>query len=219
MIDPYKKSLDRWYPLIEHPIQRALIEDVYRVKVVPAGRRSGKTERAKRFVVREAMRTPGNYFVAAPTRDQVKRIYWKDLKLLSFSDAFKDRPSDTELTIKFPNGSVISLIGLDKPQRIEGVLWDGGIVDEIADCKASCWAENIAPALDTFNPNKPNYRPWCWLIGVPEEMNHYFDLSEYAKSGKDPTWHHYTWLSSDILPPDVIAAAKARMSERQYLTE
>ena len=78
----YQKSVDRWYKLKDHPVHFALINDDIRVKVVPAGRRSGKTERAKRFIVREAMRTIGNYFVAAPTRDQVKRIYWKDLKLL-----------------------------------------------------------------------------------------------------------------------------------------
>ena len=215
----YKKSLDRWYPLKDHAIQTALINDNIRVKIVPAGRRSGKTERAKRYVVRECMRTPGNYFVAAPTRDQVKRIYWKDLKLLSFSDCFPDRPSETQLIIKFPNGSLLSLIGLDQPQRIEGVIWDGGIVDEIADCKPNAWPENIAPALDTFNPLRPDYRPWVWLIGVPDGFGHYLELAEYAHSGQDPTWRKYTWFSSDILPADVIASAKKRMSARQYQTE
>lgn len=92
----------RWYPLIEHAVQRALIEDHVRFKVVPAGRRSGKTERAKRFIVREAMQTPGQYFVAAPTRDQVKRIYWQDLKRLAFCSILPDKPSESDLIIKFP---------------------------------------------------------------------------------------------------------------------
>ncbi|MEC4606535.1 hypothetical protein, partial [Bacillus paranthracis] len=90
--------------------------DKVRFKVVPAGRRSGKTERAKRFVVREALRDPGPYFVAAPTRDQVKRIYWNDLKRLCFTSALDSRAvSESELIIKLPNGSTISLIGLDQP--------------------------------------------------------------------------------------------------------
>lgn len=72
----------RWYPLRDHPTQLALITERKRFKVVPAGRRSGKTERAKRYVVKEALREAGPYFVAAPTRDQVKRIYWADLKAL-----------------------------------------------------------------------------------------------------------------------------------------
>ncbi len=42
-------ELARWYKLIPHPVQLSLVNDDVRFKVVPAGRRSGKTERAKRF--------------------------------------------------------------------------------------------------------------------------------------------------------------------------
>ena len=109
------RDVERWYKLNPHPVQNALIADNVRFKVVPAGRRSGKTEHAKRYVVREALKVPMPYFVAAPTRDQVKRIYWSDLKRLSFSSLFGDRSvSESDLIIKFPNGSTISLIGLNQ---------------------------------------------------------------------------------------------------------
>lgn len=219
IITPYSRDLARWYKLIHHPVQEALVNDDVRFKVVPAGRRSGKTERAKRFVVREAMRTPGPYFVAAPTRDQVKRIYWQDLKRLSFTSILPDRPSESDLCIKFPNGSTISLIGLDQPQRMEGSFWVGGIIDEIADVRENAWAENISPALDTFNPENPDYRAWCWLIGVPDGLNHYYDMAELARTGQHPDWKLYTWKSADILPRDVIAAAKRRMSPQQFRQE
>lgn len=218
-VDPHTKSLARWYKLTPHPVQSALVSESVRFKVVPAGRRSGKTERAKRYIVREALRTPGDYFVAAPTRNQVKRIYWADLKLLSFAHAFPEAPLETELVIRLPNGSSISLIGLDEPQRMEGVHWAGGIIDEIADVHPQAWAENISPALDTVNPARPGYRAWCWLIGVPDGLNHYYDLAEYAKNSGDPDWRLYTWHSSDILPVDMIAAAKRRMSARQFRQE
>lgn len=216
----HQKDVERWYPLVEHPVQIALVTDKVRFKVVPAGRRSGKTERAKRFVVREAMREPGPYFVAAPTRDQVKRIYWQDLKRLCLTSAFGDRSvSESDLQIRLPNGSTINLVGLDQPQRIEGQPWIGGIVDEIADVREGAWQENISPALDTFNPQRPDYRPWCWLIGVPDGLNHYFEMAEYARTSNDPDWKLYTWKSADILPPAVIEAAKRRMSARQYRQE
>lgn len=191
----------------------------YRFKVVPAGRRSGKTERAKRFTVREAMRVPGPYFIAAPTRDQVKRIYWQDLKRLSLTSILPRKPSESDLIIYYPNGSSLSLIGLDQPQRMEGSLWMGGVVDEIADVKEGAWEENIAPALDSFHPMNPEYRAWCWLIGVPDGMNHYYELAEYARTSEDPDWKLYHWKSSDILPIDVIEAAKRRMSLRQFRQE
>ncbi len=215
----YEQDVARWYLLKPHPVQTALINDSVRFKVVPAGRRSGKTERAKRFVVREAMREQGSYFVAAPTRDQVKRIYWNDLKRLSFCSVLPQKPSESDLIIYYPNGSTLSLIGLDQPQRMEGVFWTGGVIDEIADVKEGAWAENISPALDTFNPTRPDFKAWCWLIGVPDGLNHYYEMAEYARTANDPDWKVYTWKSSDILPAETIEAAKRRMSAKQFRQE
>lgn len=216
----YKRDLARWYKLKEHPVQTALVNDNVRFKLVPAGRRSGKTEKAKRFVVREALRHVGNYFVAAPTRDQVKQIYWDDIKKLSFTSILPvNSVSESSLQIRLPNGSVIFLIGLDRPQRIEGIFWAGGIIDEIADIKENAWAENIYPALSTFNPTMPDYKAWCWLIGVPDGLNHYYEMVLKANADTTGEWKVYTWLSADILPPDRIAAAKRDLSPRQYRQE
>lgn len=215
----------RWYPLIEHPVQRALVEAVskgIRFPVVPAGRRSGKTERAKRFLAKQAMQNPGKrFFAAAPTRDQVKKIYWQDLKLLTFASTHDREPSESDLICYLPNGSEVHLIGLDRPERIEGVLWHGGVVDEIADLRNGdvAWKENILPALNTYNPADPEYRAWCWLIGVPDGLNHYYDLAQYAETSGDPEWAVFHWKSADILPPDVVAAAKRAMSARQFRQE
>ena len=96
-----KRELERWYPLIDVEEQLRLVNDDYRIKVIPAGRRSGKTERFKRYVVKQAMENPGMpYFAGAPTRDQAKRIFWNDLKKLSFSSTHKKRPYETDLIIE-----------------------------------------------------------------------------------------------------------------------
>lgn len=218
-----QRELDRWYRLIDHPVQAALVAAVgngVRFPVVPAGRRSGKTERAKRFVAKMAMRNPGEmYFIAAPTRDQVKKIYWSDMKKLCLTSMCSKPPSETELIIFMDNGTQVQLIGLDRPERIEGVFWSGGVIDEIADIKPEAWESNIRPALDTFNPTRPDYKAWCWLIGVPDGLNHYYDMAQYAESANDPEWQCFHWKSSEILPADTIAAAKRQMSARQYKQE
>ncbi|MBX9638055.1 MAG: hypothetical protein K2Q45_10965 [Nitrosomonas sp.] len=217
------KEENRWYPLKDHPVQIALVNAVHngiRFPVVPAGRRSGKTERFKRFVVKEAMRNPGeSYFAGAPTRDQAKRIFWNDLKTLSFSQHFPKKPSETELKIFFPNDTTISVLGLDEPARIEGSPWTGGGIDEFGNIKEGAWEENIMPALDTTDPRRPDYRAWCWLFGVPEGMNHYHDRCDYALTANDPLWGLFHWKSSEILPPDVIDAAKRVLSPRQFRQE
>lgn len=216
------RQLARWYPLKDHPVQLELLAAVpngIRFPLVPAGRRSGKTERFKRFLVKQANRVPGPYFAAAPTHDQAKKIFWDDLKALTLSAAHPRRPSESERVIYIPNGSEIHVLGLDKPQRIEGIPWKGGGIDEFADVKAEAWESNILPALNTVHPADPDYRAWCWLLGVPEGLNHYYELCDRATSGGDPNFRVYHWKSAEILPPDVIEAMKLAMSAKQFRQE
>lgn len=215
-----QRELQRWYKLRDHPVQLALVAAVrsgVRFPVVPAGRRSGKTERFKRFVAKEAMRNPGErYFMAAPTYSQVKKIYWQDMKALTLSSLHAKKPSESDLILTLPNSSEIHLIGLDTPSRIEGILWTGGGIDEIADIKPDAWEANILPALNTVTPQRPNYRAWCWLLGVPDGLNHYYDMAQYAENSGDPDWALFHWLSEEILPADVIESARRSMSKRQF---
>src|SRR5690554_2353593 len=216
-----KRQLERWYKLKDIPEQVRLITEQARFKVVPAGRRSGKTERAKRFLAKQAMKNPGEtYFAAAPTQDQARKIWFDDLCALTLSSVHPTRPKvSPQPIITLPNETEIHIIGMDKPQRIEGIGWTGGMIDEIADIKGSAWEANILPALNTVNPLRPDYRAWCWLIGVPDGLNHYYDLYQYAMNSGDPDWAGYHWKSAEILPADVIESAKRVMSAKQYKQE
>jgi hypothetical protein len=218
-----QRQLARWYKLKDHEEQLRLVAAVdngVRFPVVPAGRRSGKTERAKRFVAKQANYLPNErYFLGAPTRDQAKKIFWDDIKALTLSATHPKRPSESELKVFLPNGTEVHVVGLDQPQRIEGVEWTGGVIDEIADVKPESIQENIMPALNTVNPTRPFYRAWCWWIGVPDGLNHFYDMAEYARTSGDPQWAYFHWKSAEILPPDVIEQAMRTMGRREYLQE
>lgn len=187
-----------------------------RFRVVPAGRRSGKTENAKRHLVVKALSAKGvpdpRFFAGAPTRDQAKAIYWSDLKAMFPRRLLAEAPRETDLSIKLVNGAEVYVIGMDKPERIEGRPWDGGILDEFANMKAGAWGENVRPALS-------DRRGWCWLIGVPEGRNHYYDLWKYARSGVDPEWDGFTWHSADILDAAEVEAAKRQLDPLVYEQE
>ncbi len=66
---------ERWVPLLPHAEQQRLINSRARFCVIAAGRRSGKTERLKRRLVRcgleglSGVQSP-TFVAAAPTRDQ-----------------------------------------------------------------------------------------------------------------------------------------------------
>lgn len=211
----------RWAPLRPHNVQHAYWTSPHRFNVVPAGRRSGKTELFKRKLVKRALLGTRfdnpRFFAAAPTRDQAKRIYWQDLKLL-VPDAFKaGRPSETELIIPLVNGAEIYVLGMDKPERIEGQPWDGGGLDEYANMKPKALGENVRPALS-------DRKGWLDLIGVPEGRNHYYDtynlaLAEMTAKGEASDWGAFSWKSEDILPPDEIAAARRDLDELTFQQE
>lgn len=215
------RQLERWYPLKDHPVQLSLIGAVdrgVRFPLVPAGRRSGKTERFKRFLVKQANKRPGQYFAAAPTHTQAKKIFWQDLLDLTLSATHKKKPNITDLILNLDNGSEIHVIGLDKPQRIEGIPWLGGGIDEFADVKPDAWEANIYPALNTVHPLRPDYMAWCWLLGVPDGLNHYYDLCEKAKTGFSGDYEVFHWMTAEIFP-EMAEAAEKVMSARQFSQE
>jgi hypothetical protein len=211
----------RWTPLRAHAVQRAYWTSPHRFNTVPAGRRSGKTELAKRKLVLRTIKGTDfvrpRFFAGAPTRDQAKRIYWDDLKAMVPRRFMAKPPSETELTIWLVNGGEMHVIGLDKPARIEGAPWDGGILDEYANMKPGAWQENVLPALS-------DRKGWCDLIGVPEGRNHYYEADKKAKAfmaefGAASEWGSFHWVSADILPPEEIAARRLDMDPLTFQQE
>jgi hypothetical protein len=204
---------ERWTPLDAHAEQRAFFVSVARFNVVPAGRRSGKTELAKRrMAIRSLSEFERKLFCTAPTYAQAKRIFWEDMKDL-IPDEYKVRTHETELTITTVTGSTISVVGLDKPERIDGITpVDGIIVDEIANCKAKTWQEHVLPALST-----KGRLGTADLIGVPEGRNFYWHLWRDAEHL--PGWARFHWKSAEILSEEDIAAARAGMDEATFRQE
>jgi len=222
IVDPIARR--RLYPLRYHPEQARLWKSQSRFNVVPAGRRSGKTEIVgKRKVVHRALRgtkfPDARFFCGAPTRDQARRIYWKDLKLMVPKHMLLGEPSESRLVISLVNGSEIHVLGMDKPERIEGTPWDGGVLDEYGNMKRQTWGEHVRPALS-------DRRGWCDFIGVPEGRDHYYELNNMAKAvfldtppGITPEWNCFWWPSADILPPEEIEAARRDLDELTFQQE
>ena len=239
----------RWYPLRPHLQQHLLFHSTARYRVVPAGRRSGKTEVAKRYLVLAAMcaHSDANFFAGAPTEKQAKRIWLRDLVELSPAEFVADiKTSPGEMFIEYVNGARIWIVGTDVAARIEGTPWDGGILDEFANMKAEVWSVHLRPVM-------AERRGWCWFIGVPEGHNHYYDLfhkalaqgqakqliddgfgraardvleSAYGRKDADVIlatgaieWDAFTWPSEDILDASEIEAARRDMDEDLFEQE
>lgn len=209
----------RWTPLKYHAEQSRLIKSPVRFKLVPSGRRSGKTELAKRHTILTGYRahkfcpwSDPRYFFAAPTREQAKAIYWDDLKAFIPLKDMAGKPRETELKIRLMNGTEFHVVGMDKPERIEGRPWDGGVLDEFANMKPQAWSNNVRPAL-------ADREGWCWLIGVPEGRNHYYDLIQKTNDASDGIWDVFSWKSADILSKAEIDSARNDLDRLTFLQE
>ena len=210
----------RWYPLRYVELQQRAWQSPHRFVVIPAGRRSGKTELAKRILVWRALRGSPHFrpafFAAAPTRDQARRIYWNDLKAL-VPPPLVQGISEGELVITLTNGARIYVVGMDRPERIEGSPWDGGILDEYANMKPDSWSAHVRPAMS-------DRMGWTWFIGVPEGRNHYYDLyrmaqAEMAEGGGDSEWGAYHWVSAEVLPASEVEAARRDLDPLSFEQE
>lgn len=202
----------RWQAVPWTSKQRDLVDCLSRFITIAAGRRSGKTEIAKRKLVKRALAFtafPDGWFVAAaPTRDQAKRIFWKDLKALCPASLVM-KVSESDLTITLWNGCVIQVMGLEVPERVEGTPLDGIIIDECATVKPSVWKAHVRPALATIG------RPgWAILFGVPEGRNHFYHLCNKSKTNEG--WNHFHWPSSDVLSVEEIEEMKRDLDPLTY---
>jgi hypothetical protein len=203
-------------------IQRRYYHDTeHRFIVTCAGRRSRKTLIGDQKILydkdRGALDCPEHcYFLAAPTHQQAKKIFWERRK--RDTKAFCVGVNETDLEVRLLNGSIVRVVGLDKPERIEGQTYPpvkGIHITEFADCKPNIWDKHIRPILADNNG-------FAIIDGVGEGRNHYYDLALIASGGKQPDkilpdvgwsaengdWSIYTWLSSDVIDDEELDSIK-----------
>lgn len=202
----------RWVPLTQaKEVHRRYWQCEKRFIAVAAGRRSYKTEIAKRKAIKRLLLTPGSYFAGAPTRDQAKKIFWEDFKQLIPKD-WVTKVHETSLTIDVANGSRLTVLGMDRPERIEGSMWHGGLLDEIASMKAHTWYNHVRPVLSDTNG-------WCIFTGVPEGRNFFEKIYSTAKDPSEEEWEAFEWTSEIVLSPSEIESAKRTLDPLTYAQE
>lgn len=211
----------RWNALKYHAVQARLFHELKRFKIAHAGRRSGKTELAKRNLIKKAVACSfptGRFAFTAPTHRQAVDIYWDDAKLMvprwaMLGGSPSIAVSESLKEIRLASGTKIQILGMDKPERIEGPPLDGVVLDEYGNMKRDTFALHVRPALSTMG------RPgWAWFIGAPEGRNHYWELVDKVIHEALADWGVYTWTTADINPEEA-EVARGDMDVRTYQQE
>ncbi len=111
------------------------------------------------------------------------------------------------------NGAKIRLFGADNADAMRGLGFDGCYLDEYGDFKPSVFGSVIRPALS-------DKQGWCVFGGTPKGKNQFWNIYETAR--QNPAEWFLLRLpasSSGLLPPSELKAARAQLTEDQYLQE
>ena len=196
-----------------HNKQLEIFNDKTRFKVVAAGRRFGKSRLAAWTLLINALQSKEkDVFYVAPTYQQAKDIMWTLLKELGHEVIAAAHENTSVLTLV--NGRKIYLKGSDRPDTLRGVGLAYVVLDEYADMKPNVWEQILRPAL-------ADVKGGALFIGTPKGRNHFYELFQFAKSGRDKQWSgfHYTSYDNPLIDPTEIEAAKLSMSSFAFRQE
>jgi hypothetical protein len=101
---------------------------------------------------------------------------------------------------------------MDKPERAEGRILDGALLDEFANMHPEVWENHLRPALSTRDREG-----WALFIGTPEGRNHFYRLFQEAQTKQN--WESFTWKSVDVISADEVEQAKSEMDPLIFAQE
>lgn len=149
-----------------------------RWNVLVMHRRCGKTVAVVNHLQRSALQTPNSsYAYIAPTYKQAKRIAWEMFKKYS-----REIPgivyNESELIVKYPNGSLIYLFGSDNVDSLRGIALWGGAQDESSQQPSNLFSEVISKCL------ADHLGYWIWM-GTPKGKNEFYKTYEVSTKNED----------------------------------
>ena len=130
-------------------IQKDILNDPSRFKVVVAGRRGGKSYASIASLAQNARYPNRKCMYVAPSYRMAKQIIYDDLLMLLKERKWLKKVNQSELTFQLVNNSIIMLRSADNPDSIRGVGLDYVVIDEAADIPKleDTWQAVIRPTL------------------------------------------------------------------------
>jgi len=191
------------------PILRALDRGVKRIAWV-AHRRSGKDKTCVNIVAKKMMERVGAYYYVFPTYNQGRKILWDgiDKEGKRFIDHFPKeildgKPNDTEMKLRFKNGSLFQVVGSDNIDSIVGTNPVGVVFSEYSLQDPTAWGF-VRPILAENGG-------WAIFVFTPRGENHGYEIYELAKNS--PDWFAQMDRASEtkVIPQAVLDQERAEI--------
>lgn len=186
---------ERWTPHTgQDPVIAAVFADEIKSHFIRCGRKWGKTEVALYLLWRIAQSFPGSpcyYF--GPLQTQVREIVWTDPRMTTFGPRNwllegSRGVNETQMLMRFQNGSFIKLDGTDNYNKYRGVKYKIAVYDEYKDCdprmrKAMRPNASVLDGTDVFMGSPPDIKGTDY-----ETLDLEHQREENMRSYHAPSW-------------------------------
>lgn len=154
------------------------------------------------------MENPGSEnYIFEPLQKQAKEILWAPQRIQNFGpkDWMLGEPNNTEMRIRFKNGSFIKIDGSDNVDSLRGIKPKGLVVyDELKDHKPAF--------IEAMEPNRARYDAPALYLGTPPEIhNHYVDIMADLKKRSDAFWTRATSMDNHHNSRSFLARQKEKL--------
>lgn len=203
-----------WSP---HPKQRLILQDDHRFRVVPAGRRFGKTYMARHEAFEFAFENPESLvWYVAPTDEDARELAFAPLKQAIPRDLLAEEPRESPpRSITLVNEARMVFKSAESQGRGRGL--DHVVIDEageVGNRVTGYWPEVIRPSLsDTAGT--------ALIIGTPAGRNFFFDMFQRGEDPDDDevsSWQASTYDNPHV-PDAEVEQARATLPERVFRQE
>lgn len=170
--------------------QLEFLDDPFRFKVLVAGRRGGKSYVDGAYLIINALLKPGTSAIyLGLTRESSKKVIWPILANFLSNVGIAHTVEIANLTVKFPNGSSISVMGADvanMKDRLRGQNFSLAIIDEVG------FFSGLQGLMDALIPALADHTGTLAMTSSPgEELTGPF---YHAYEGTDKgNWKQFHW--------------------------
>ncbi|KKL80079.1 hypothetical protein LCGC14_2008440, partial [marine sediment metagenome] len=176
------------------PLFKAIDTGIKRA-IISYHRRGGKDLTCWNLMIKKAYEKTGNYYYIFPSYTQSRKSFWDNITEdgISFLDycpkAIIKKRLDHEMKIFLTNGSIIQVVGSDKPDSLRGSNPIGVVLSEFAYQNPTIWLSILDPILEKNGG-------WAIFNSTPQGKNYFYTLFQHAQQ------HPKDWYSTIITIED-----------------
>jgi len=234
--------------MILHPIQKIIVNDTHRYRVLCLGRRTGKSFLCKAELIGEAVANQdGLVSYIAPTYRQAREIVWQELKKETHDYAININETRLEITIpnigygykckkcnKWKKGidnckcivpEFVKEEWEGKTSKIDLRGWEN--IESLRGQKRHFLVLDEVAMYRNFwvyweevlRPLLSDYKGGCLFASTPKGYNHFHDLYNLEQTNEDFKSFHYTSYDNPYIDADEINSAKKDMTADRFAQE